>query len=179
LDENKDKDHIDPNKIVSKEKEMVILVGLPSSGKSTFTLKHFVPNGYVRINRDTMGTMAVCKKKCKEAFEEGKSVIVDNTNPSKKSRQEFISIAKQYNVQLRCFYFNIPMELAEHLNYVRNLYTKGETKKIPVVAFRTFNSHYEEPTKKEGFSEINEIHFNPDFTDPNLEKLYKQYSDSK
>ena len=42
--------------------EMVVMVGCPASGKSTFRKRYFEPNGYVVVNRDTMGTMQKCVK---------------------------------------------------------------------------------------------------------------------
>jgi len=177
LEKIKDRPKLDTDKILIKEKELVILVGLPSSGKTTFAEKYFVPNGYIRIYKDTDRTIAKCKTLAKEYLEEGKSIVFDNTNPSKKSRQEFISIAKSLNVRVRCFNFCIPTELAEHLNFVRYRYTKGKSKLTPVVSFRTFKTHYEEPSLKEGFSDMYDVNFHPDFPDQETEKLFKQFSD--
>ena len=42
--------------------EMVIMVGCPASGKSTFRKRYLEPHGYVAVNRDTMGTMQKCIK---------------------------------------------------------------------------------------------------------------------
>lgn len=38
------------------------MVGQPASGKSTFRKRYLEPNGYVAVNRDTMGTMEKCLK---------------------------------------------------------------------------------------------------------------------
>lgn len=37
--------------IVSTKQELVICVGCPASGKSSFVKKYFVPSGYVRVNQ--------------------------------------------------------------------------------------------------------------------------------
>ena len=37
-------------------------MGPPASGKSSFCENHLVPHGYVRVNRDTLGTAAKCMK---------------------------------------------------------------------------------------------------------------------
>lgn len=42
--------------------ELVMMVGCPASGKSTFRKRYLEPHGYVAINRDTMGTMDKCLK---------------------------------------------------------------------------------------------------------------------
>lgn len=41
---------------------MIMMVGPPASGKSTFSKKHFVSNGYIHINRDTLKTQDKCLK---------------------------------------------------------------------------------------------------------------------
>lgn len=51
-------------------------------GKSTFARKYFVPAGYVHVNQDTLKTKDKCLKVAREAVESGKSVVIDNTNPS-------------------------------------------------------------------------------------------------
>lgn len=38
-------------KYAKDEQELVIMVGQPASGKSTFSTRFLVPNGYVRVNR--------------------------------------------------------------------------------------------------------------------------------
>ena len=57
-DEHTDLD-FDP---VSSKQEVVVMVGPPASGKSSFAKKYLVPAGYVWINRDTLTTPAKCLK---------------------------------------------------------------------------------------------------------------------
>ena len=47
------------------------------------------PQGYVWVNRDTLKTAAKCLKVAREALADGKSVVIDNTNPSGVARQEY------------------------------------------------------------------------------------------
>ena len=54
--------------------------------------------GYVWINRDSLGTAEKCVKNAKEAIAEGKSVVIDNTNPDVASRAKYIAVAQQYKV---------------------------------------------------------------------------------
>jgi bifunctional polynucleotide phosphatase/kinase len=77
---------------IKPAQEMIIMVGMPASGKSTFTLKYFAANGYVRVNQDMLGTEAKCKKAAQEALSQGKSVVIDNTNAGKAKRSVFIGL---------------------------------------------------------------------------------------
>ena len=41
---------------------MIIMVGPPASGKSTFSRRYLKPHGYEIVNRDTLKTPAKCIK---------------------------------------------------------------------------------------------------------------------
>ena len=143
----------------TEEQEMIINVGYAGSGKSFYT-KHYVePEGYVVINRDTLGTIPKCKRACIKAIKEGKSVVIDNTNPSVKARSVFLDIANQHKIYARCLYFNTNKELSVHNNIYRHVMTKGKTKIVPAVAYNIFKSKLEIPTKKEGYYEVDTIEF--------------------
>eukprot|EP01127_Copromyxa_protea_P001970 TRINITY_DN1186_c0_g1_i2.p1 TRINITY_DN1186_c0_g1~~TRINITY_DN1186_c0_g1_i2.p1 ORF type:complete len:394 (-),score=106.18 TRINITY_DN1186_c0_g1_i2:55-1236(-) len=160
-----------------EEQEMVIMVGLPASGKSTFSEKYFVPHGYVRINKDTLGTAAKCNALTKEALREGQSVVIDNTNGSLANRKEAIAIAQTYKVPVRCFIMNTPREVAAHLNYVRVAETKGGTRRIPDVAYNVYNKNFSAPQKSEGIDEIITIDFFPDLKgDEEYAKIFKRFT---
>jgi len=168
---------IDETGIVSKEQEVVIMVGPPASGKSTFTKKYFEPAGYARVNRDTLKTPAKCKKAAEEALTEGLSVVIDNTNPTADTRAEYIALAQDKGIPVRCFVMNTDAEVAEHLNYVRVRETKGEVRRIPEVAYRTYNKNFSLPDKTEGFTEVRTIDFVPDFiNDAAFETIWKQWT---
>lgn len=47
--------------------------------------------------------------------------FIDNTCPTKKSRTQFISLAKEFNYKCVCFEFKIEKNLAEHLNQFRTV----------------------------------------------------------
>lgn len=56
--------------------ELVIFVGLPCLGKSSFYRTHFSPAGYVHVNQDTLGSRAKCVKAAEEALKDGKSCVI-------------------------------------------------------------------------------------------------------
>jgi len=109
--------------LVPKDKhtEMILFVGYPGSGKSHFAKKHLLPEGYVHINQDTLKTADKCIKAAQKELAMKNSVIIDNTNPSKKKRSDYIKIAKDLNVPVRCFKFETPEDISLHNNKYREV----------------------------------------------------------
>ncbi len=56
--------------------ELVIFVGYPALGKSSFFQTHFVPAGYTHVNQDMLKTRDKCIKAAAEALQAGQSVVV-------------------------------------------------------------------------------------------------------
>eukprot|EP00818_Percolomonas_sp_WS_P005657 CAMPEP_0117443856 /NCGR_PEP_ID=MMETSP0759-20121206/4926_1 /TAXON_ID=63605 /ORGANISM="Percolomonas cosmopolitus, Strain WS" /LENGTH=407 /DNA_ID=CAMNT_0005235875 /DNA_START=250 /DNA_END=1473 /DNA_ORIENTATION=+ len=165
---------------VASEQEMIVFVAYPASGKSSFAKKHIVPNGYVHVNQDTMGTKAKCIKAAQQALMEGKSVVVDNTNPDVATRANYVSLAKKLNKPVRCFYFHdVDLDLAHHLNMYREHITQGANKHVPQVAYHQFRKKFSEPKLSEGFSQIVKIDFVPSFEDEEKEKKFFQHVHKK
>lgn len=57
-------------------KEIVLFVGYPAMGKSTFYRKHFEPAGYIHVNQDTLRTRDKCLQAVEETLQDGKSCVV-------------------------------------------------------------------------------------------------------
>lgn len=90
-------DTIPPSLNLDKEKApkekgvyLIILCGLPGSGKST--LSHaLVSFGWIRVNQDDLGSADECKKLLKKAMKHGKSVIIDRCNVHAKERKMWVN----------------------------------------------------------------------------------------
>jgi len=153
---------------------MIVFVGYPASGKSTFAKKYLVPAGYEHINRDTLVTQSKCLQLTRSALKEGKSVVVDNTNPSEDSRASYVSIAKEMGIPVRCFIFDIPRSLAEHLNMYREKVTGGESRHVPKIGYAVYQKNFKMPRQEEGFIEVKKINFIPQFASPKDQELFNQ-----
>ena len=106
---------------VPSHQEMIIMVGYPGSGKSFYTNNCILVNKqYVHINQDTLKTPSKCIKLCETGLKEKNSVVIDNTNSSKKSRKVYIDLAKKYGVKVRCCQFVTDVNVAKHNNCYRN-----------------------------------------------------------
>ena len=99
--------------------EIVLFVGFPALGKTSFYTKHFSPAGYVHVNQDTLRTRDKCIKAVEETLKDGKSCVVgkvhflmtrktrmliqvkDNTNRDAATRKYYIDLAKKLDVPIR------------------------------------------------------------------------------
>jgi len=137
--------------------ECIIFVGSPASGKSTFWKTHL--SDYVRVNNDTLKTKARCLKEMEKALQAGKSCVIDNTNPTEAVRSDYIRMAQNYNVPVRCFTFKVTKDVAFHLNALRgvNKHRQQLSGKIPAMPIHKFFKDYESPSLEEGFEEIQEV----------------------
>jgi len=160
--------------VASDKQEMVVVVGFPGSGKSTFCKKYLLPKGYVHVNRDTLIQQAKCYKVATEALEQGKSVVIDNTNPSDVARSKYVQIAKDCGVPVRCFWFNISQDLAEHMNMYRERASNGKEKHVPKIGYNIYKKQFVPPSKREGFVQVKEISFVPSFDSDKDLRLFKQ-----
>ncbi len=160
--DNNNNDHIKYD-ISPNSKEVIVLIGSPGSGKSTFTENYLVPKGYIRINQDNLKSKEKVLKCLSKNIGEGKKIVIDSTNPQKNTRSEYIKICKENNYPIRAFVFQVSKELAMHLNNLRAINKKrqhysGHVNNIPIHAFF---KNYQEPEISEGFKEIVKVNFIP------------------
>ncbi|XP_061431949.1 bifunctional polynucleotide phosphatase/kinase-like [Lethenteron reissneri] len=145
-------------------------LGSRRSSKSTWS------KGYSYVNRDTLGNWQKCVAACEEALRGGHGVVVDNTNLEVDARKRYVDCARKAGVPCRCFLFTTTFEHAMHNNRFREAVGK-EHVPVNVMVMNASRNKYVPPTADEGFSEIVRINFVPNFTDPELGALYRQFSE--
>ncbi|KAG6910893.1 hypothetical protein DXG01_006576 [Tephrocybe rancida] len=130
------------------KQELVLFVGYPCLGKSTFYRRNFEPAGYIHINQDMLKTRDKCVREMKKALQDGKSCTVDNTNRNIATRKHYLDVAKELGVPARVF--NLPPTIAA---------TEPTRELVPYIGFSGFRDNFEEPQLEEGFSEIKKVNW--------------------
>jgi bifunctional polynucleotide phosphatase/kinase len=90
--------------ISTHKPQMVVFIGMPGCGKSTFYRNYFAD--FIHVSRDVLGTKYKVMKKLKHCCENNLNVVVDNTNPSQKGREEFYNLARGYEISVIYFVNN-------------------------------------------------------------------------
>jgi len=143
---DKEKQNIlDLNHLVKKEKEVIIMIGYPASGKSTLAKTIFEPNGYKIIDGDALKTPT---KMIKEAnkYIKNNSIVFDATNGTRERRQFFINFAKLNNLKVRCVWKTTTIDKSMEQNKQREMEGKP---KIPNIVFYVYKKKFEEPINDE------------------------------
>ena len=160
---------------IGKKQELIIMVGMPASGKSTFTTNYLEPKGYTRVNRDTLGTVPKCIAAVKQALGAGNSAVVDNTNASAANRADFIKVAQSFGVPVRVFVMETTDSVAEHCNLFREKF--NGTKHVPDIAYGMFRKHFNAPSAGEGISDIIKVPWVPKFASDADRTLFLQWTE--
>ncbi|KAF7302604.1 hypothetical protein HMN09_00894900 [Mycena chlorophos] len=157
--------------------ELVLFIGYPCLGKSTFYRTHFEPKGYEHINQDTLGTREKCVRAVEKALKAGQKCVVDNTNRDASTRRFYLDLAKKHGVPVRAMLFTGSIDLAWHNNLYRAFCLPSSVQErepsrdlLPLSAFKSFEDNYEEPQLAEGFMEIKKIHWVFDGTEDERKK---------
>lgn len=164
-----------------RKKEIIVMVGLPGSGKSEFVKKYILPYGYVHINQDTCKTKTKCLIETKKTLENKKSVVIDNTNPDVLTRMTYTSLALEYGYKhIRAIVMDTNEDIAKHMNNVRHVYSHGVIPKINDITYNIFKKNYVRPQKSEHFDKIEYVNFVFDIdhlNDPVWKKIFMRLSE--
>ncbi|MBU1221591.1 hypothetical protein KKF34_08995 [Myxococcota bacterium] len=132
--------------------EAVMFIGIQATGKSSFYRANF-HDTHVRINLDMLKTRHREKKLFECCMEIKQSFVLDNTNLSKKLRQNFIAPILENGIKLKGYYFSSQIEDALKRNSERSV-------QVPERGILSAYKKLELPSYEEGFSELYYVKLN-------------------
>jgi len=129
------------------DKEIIIMVGYPGSGKTTVATDICQNDNYIHMKGDLFkSNTAKMIKASLEFIALGKSIVFDATHSSIKKRLLFIRLASKYEYQVRCIHLTTALDISYKRNKLRE-----DKKQVPKIAYSVYTKHFEEPTEREGF----------------------------
>jgi predicted kinase len=135
--------------------ELAIFVGLQASGKSTYYRTHLAAT-HVHVSKDLMPNARNRERRQLElidaALAAGKSVAVDNTNPTRAARAPLIAVGRRHDARVVAYFF----EGAVRDCVGRNSGREGK-ERVPNVAIFTTAKKLVPPVLAEGFDEVRVI----------------------
>lgn len=118
-----------------KEKEVVIFVGMPGSGKTTLYRNKYQEQGYLHVNGDKLKSKDKVFKAISNAISAERSIVIDCTNPSLSRRKDYYKIIPDcYKITVIYFVIN---------GHGRN---KCREKPVPDIAYHIYYKNLDIPT---------------------------------
>jgi predicted kinase len=135
--------------------ELVLFIGLQAAGKSSFYRARFAgTHDWVSKDRFPNNRNLARRQRLlvAEALGAGRSVAVDNTNPSADDRAELIALARSFGAAVVGYYFE--SRLADCLE--RNRQREGKAR-VPEVALYATRKRLCLPSRAEGFDRLHYV----------------------
>lgn len=148
--------------------QIIVLVGIPGSGKSTIARYIaanipecvIVESDAIRFslwNKPTHSThenamvFDIVKQRINDCLDKGKVALVDATSVSKRTRKDYLHIAKKRGVRVDAVFVDISLDTCLGRN-------KGRGKRtVPEYAIRAAYDRLNPPTTEEGFAAVHVI----------------------
>lgn len=135
--------------------ELIIFVGLQAAGKSTYYREHLAAT-HVHVSKDLMKNVRNRELRQRQLIEAalatGRSVVVDNTNPTPAVRAPLIAIGRAHGARVAAYYFEANVRDA----VIRNRSREGAAR-VPDVALFVTARKMVPPGFAEGFDEVRVI----------------------
>jgi predicted kinase len=139
--------------------ELVILMGLQASGKTTFRRARFDAT-HVVVSKDDFRNNRRPERRqrslIEDALSSGRAVVVDNTNVRREDRLRLIEQAKAHSARIVGYFFVSSLEASLERNATR---TGREL--VRVVGVKAAAKALVVPSLDEGFDELYEVRISP------------------
>ncbi len=135
-------------------RELVLLVGLPGSGKSTFARRFAATHRLVSLDalRGRRQPAATQLRLVAEALAAGHSVVVDNVHAAPGARAPLIALGRAHGARVVAYFLDAPRAVC----LARNRQRTGRAR-VPDVAIHVAAARLVPPAPEEGFDEVRRI----------------------
>ncbi|MFE9442058.1 AAA family ATPase [Streptomyces sp. NPDC006602] len=139
--------------------DVAVLVGLQASGKSTFYEHHLLGLRYARVSKDLFPRGARRKQDrqmrlVEEALGAGRSVAIDNTNPSPEEWRPLVAAGHAHGATVTAYWF--PPDPPGSLR--RNAVRQGRDR-VPDIGIHATAKRLRRPSRADGFDAVLEVRF--------------------
>ncbi|MEU8118477.1 ATP-binding protein [Spirillospora sp. NPDC049024] len=133
--------------------ELVILVGLQASGKTTFYRQRLAAT-HVHVSKDLFPKSARRKQARQlrliaEALESGRCVAVDNTNPSPEEWEPLVALGRRHGARVTAYWFPPDIAASRDRNAAR-----PPVIQVPDVGIHATLKRLRRPRPSDGFDEV-------------------------
>jgi predicted kinase len=132
--------------------ELIVLVGLQASGKSTFFHERFAQT-HQHVSKDLLPNNRHKNRRqehlIRAALSAGRSAVVDNTNPTPEERRPLVRLGHEHGAKVLCYYFEASVSECLRRNEAR----EGKAR-VPDVAIYATAKKLLVPSIEEGFDEL-------------------------
>ncbi|KAI9338637.1 AAA domain-containing protein [Pilaira anomala] len=157
---------------------MLVLVGLPGSGKTTIS-SHLVKykQEWQRINQDDMRSRKACEMYTRKFLDEKYSVVVDRCNFDREQRKTWIELAEHYKIPVDCIVLTTNQEECYQRIKARTEHPTGVIGKEGTYILKRFVKNYHPPQldHPEGFERILFLDPSPtmECTDERIDEIFR------
>lgn len=128
--------------------KIIMLIGIPACGKTSFC-KKFFPD-LMRVSRDDIGDTKKEHQLIENLLQKNNDFVIDDINHTKNTRLKIFEMAKKYNVPITGIFFDFGIERCLQQNSKRE-------KPLPDAAIGRRNKELEPPLMDEGFDFIQRL----------------------
>ena len=131
--------------------EVIVMIGIPGSGKTTFCKSRFFP-GKVYISLDQLRSRRVEDELYSFCLRNRISCVIDNTNVNAAERRRYIPRARAAGARIVGYCFPLDYEACME----RNAKRQGRAR-VPEIGMRERSRSYRAPSFAEGFDALHGV----------------------